>query len=185
MRRFLWCLLFVSCLFFVGCSKTDVNGGNKENGSNGDVEKTYYSIVFEQGDESVIKTVQAGETLTDIPEITQSRRGYAVAWSVSDFTSVSSDLTVTLVYTPMESLISYDLGECPNASIIALTQTVVFDQAFTLYVPYYETAEYEYVFVKWLVKSARKEFKSGVCDFTQNVELVAVWDKFTPSFPIN
>lgn len=184
MRRFLWCLLFVLSLFFVGCGNTDGDGGNTENGSNGDVGNTYYSIVFEQGDESVTKKVQAGETLTDIPEITQSKRGYTVAWSVSDFTSVSSDLTVTLVYTPMESVIFYDLGECPNASVTALTQTVVFDQAFTLYVPHYETAEYEYVFVKWLVKSTREEFKSGVCDFTQNVELVAVWEKFTPSFPI-
>ena len=108
-----------------------------------------------------------------------------VKWSVEDFSCISSDLNVTLVFEPIKSVIHYDLGECPNAVITALTQTVTYDESFNLYIPQpYTSAEYEYEFVKWVVKSTQTEFANGVCDFTVDVELVAVWEKFTPSFPI-
>lgn len=183
MRKFLATILAVTAIFFVGCSTPD-NSSSENSGSDIGTD-AYYDVVFTQNGESVTKTVKAGEDLTDIPEITESKTGYTAKWSVSDFTDISSDLNVTIVYTPMEIVISYDLGECPNAVITGLTQTVTYDEAFVLYIPQpYISADYEYEFVKWVRKGTNEEFVNGVCEFTEKVELVAVWEKFTPSFPL-
>ena len=83
--------------------------------------------------------------------------------------------------------IYYDLGECSNATITALTQTVEVGKAYTLYVPYLDESKvtvYGYDFIKWLNKADNSEFTSGVCDFTEDIYLIAVWEKYTPDIPL-
>ncbi|MGN1062497.1 MAG: hypothetical protein ACI4RO_05140 [Candidatus Scatosoma sp.] len=177
MRKF---LIFIVCVFMscaAGCAKEEeitLGGGD-----------TYYTVTFLQGDSRTERRVKAGEALQNVPQIEQEKTGYTAKWSVEDFTRISEDVTVTVIYTPVESTIFYDLGECRNAVIESLCQTVRYDEAFSLYVPYAEEADdYEYVFVKWVDKTTDEEFTGGVCDFTADVQLIAVWEKFTPSFPI-
>ena len=177
MRKFLIFAAFVVLSCAAGCSKEEevtLGGGG-----------AYYTVTFVQGDSRTERRVKAGEALQDVPQIAQAKTGYTAKWSVENFSQISGDVTVTVIYSPIESTIFYDLGEFPDAVIDSRSQTVRYDEAFSLYVPYVDAADkYEYVFVKWLDKSTGEEFTGGVCDFTADVQLVAVWEKYTPSFPI-
>jgi hypothetical protein len=65
------------------------------------VNKVYKVTFVADGEVVAQKTVNQGETLTDIPEI-PSKAGYdetAPHWDLTDFGSISEDTTVTAVYT--------------------------------------------------------------------------------------
>ena len=92
-------------------------------------------------------------------------------------------MTVKAVYTPKTYVTHYDLGECANATITAKTQEVKFDSNFTLFVPHLETiVDYDYQFIKWVIKDTEEEFKSGIYTYVGDLYLVAVWHKYTPDF---
>lgn len=139
------------------------------------------TFIYEDGTR-VVKSVVQGQPLTDIPVLPE-RVGYEAAWSQTDFSSVSSNVTVNAVYTPKTFTIHYDLGECPNATITSLTQEVAYATEYQLYIPYSpENAVYDYQFVKWLKTGTQEEFSNGTYEYTENVYLTAVWEKFTLDF---
>ena len=69
-------------------------------------EKTY-AVTFVDYNGSVVKTVGHGKTLTDIPE-PSAKDGYAASWNVRSFENVTSDMTVTAVYTPIVYRVIYE-----------------------------------------------------------------------------
>lgn len=69
-------------------------------------EKTY-AVTFVDYNGSVVKTVGHGKTLTDIPE-PSAKDGYAASWNVQSFENVTSDITVTAVYTPIVYRVIYE-----------------------------------------------------------------------------
>lgn len=69
-------------------------------------EKTY-AVTFVDYNGSVVKTVGRGKTLTDIPE-PSAKDGYAASWNVQSFENVTSDMTVTAVYTPIVYRVIYE-----------------------------------------------------------------------------
>lgn len=69
-------------------------------------EKTY-DVTFVDYNGSVVKTVGHGKTLTDIPE-PSAKDGYAASWNVQSFENVTSDMTVTAVYTPIVYRVIYE-----------------------------------------------------------------------------
>lgn len=69
-------------------------------------EKTY-AVTFVDYNGSVVKTVGHGKTLTDIPE-PSAKDGYAASWNVRSFENVTSDMTVTAVYTPIVYCVIYE-----------------------------------------------------------------------------
>lgn len=69
-------------------------------------EKTY-AVTFVDYNGSVVKTVGHGKTLTDIPE-PSAKDGYAASWNVQSFENVTSDMTVTAVYTPIVYRVIYE-----------------------------------------------------------------------------
>lgn len=69
-------------------------------------EKTY-NVTFVDYNGSVVKTVGHGKTLTDIPEPSE-KDGYAASWNVQSFENVTSDMTVTAVYTPIVYRVIYE-----------------------------------------------------------------------------
>lgn len=69
-------------------------------------EKTY-AVTFVDYNGSVVKTVGHGKTLTDIPE-PSAKDGYASSWNVQSFENVTSDMTVTAVYTPIVYRVIYE-----------------------------------------------------------------------------
>lgn len=69
-------------------------------------EKTY-AVTFVDYNGSVVKTVGHGKTLTDIPE-PSAKDGYAASWNVQSFENVTSNMTVTAVYTPIVYRVIYE-----------------------------------------------------------------------------
>lgn len=69
-------------------------------------EKTY-AVTFVDYNGSVVKTVGHGKTLTDIPE-PSAKNGYAASWNAQSFENVTSDMTVTAVYTPIVYSVIYE-----------------------------------------------------------------------------
>ena len=69
-------------------------------------EKTY-AVTFVDYNGSVVKTVGHGKTLTDIPE-PSAKDGYAASWNAQSFENVTSDMTVTAVYTPIVYSVIYE-----------------------------------------------------------------------------
>lgn len=69
-------------------------------------EKTY-AVTFVDYNGSVVKTVGHGKTLTDIPE-PSAKDGHTASWNVRSFENVTSNMTVTAVYTPIVYRVIYE-----------------------------------------------------------------------------
>ena len=68
-----------------------------------------YTVTFvQEGAENVVITVNEGEGIaaSEIPTPTPVK-GHTVAWDVSDFSAITSDITVTAVATPNVYTITY------------------------------------------------------------------------------
>lgn len=71
--------------------------------------------------------------------------------------------------------ITYNLGECannPDAIITDVTQTVYYDEAFTLYTPTCGL----YQFLYWTVQGEDQPFTASIYPFEDDVTLVAKWN---------
>ena len=69
-----------------------------------------YTVTFVQsGQDDVVRTVEAGGTLTDVPEPV-AKTGYTVTWDRSDFTNITQNLTVHAVETADKYTLTYDAG---------------------------------------------------------------------------
>ena len=106
-------------------------GGTSDKESDSEVEsneeeKIVYSVVFKQdGQNDIVREVVKGEALTDVPTPTQ-KTGYTTVWSVTEFSSITENMTVTAVTTANEYTITYDAGE---GTVDPTTQKVVYDSA--------------------------------------------------------
>ena len=61
-------------------------------------EKTYTVTFVQEGKDDIVKTVKEGASLTDIPDLEQ-KTGYTTVWSITEFPSVTENLTVTAITT--------------------------------------------------------------------------------------
>lgn len=134
-------------------------------------EDEYLTVTFVQdGCDNIVRTVKAGDALTDIPE-PQSVRGHTVKWEDVDLSCVTSNITVYAVATPNTYTITYNLQNKQGATISSVTQQVVFGQSFVLLTPSCPTSK----FVKWLDETTQKTVENGVWNIDGNVTLIAVW----------
>lgn len=69
-------------------------------------EKTY-NVTFVDYATSVTKTVGHGKNLTDVPT-PSAKDGYAACWNTDNFENVTSDMTVSAVYTPIVYRVTYE-----------------------------------------------------------------------------
>ena len=135
MKKFIICLLSITLTVstFSGCfSFSDLLNGSStssveestEGESTSEEKKVYYSIIFKQeGQDDIVKQVEAGKDLTDIPTPVQ-KTGYTTKWSTETFTAVSENMTVEAVVTANEYTITYDAGE---GTVTPATQKVTYD----------------------------------------------------------
>ena len=121
----------------------------------GSSESAQRKITFEQtGYETIVKYVNDGEDLTDIPDPVQ-KPGYMVTWSIQNFEDITEDLTVTAVEKANEYKIFYDAG---SGATIAQPHTVVtFDSPYELLTPVYPG----YTFTGWVITDSGDAFASG------------------------
>ncbi len=159
------CLTILSMCAFVACDgKTDTGA-----------EKVQVTFVQEDGTK-IVKTVEKGQALTDIPA-PKSKTGYSSAWENTDFSYVTEDVIVNVVYTANEYTISYNVGRT-DALVERTTQKATYDAPVTLLTPICEDRNQR--FLGWDIQSTEKqerltEFESY--NMAENITLVALWEK--------
>ncbi len=100
MKRFI-AIIMMLCVAFtcVACSpgvNDDGSGGGTQNPPTSQTE--YVKVTFVQEEQNdVIRQVEKGKALTDVPTPT-AKTGYEVSWDVTDFSNITTDLTVNAVY---------------------------------------------------------------------------------------
>ena len=115
-------------------STSDSEDGGEED------KKEYVTVTFKQaGAEDVVKTVEKGTALTDVPT-PAAKTGYTVAWDVTDFANVTENLVVNAVETAKTYTVVYT-----NADMSQTTYTVTYGQKYAFETPTHE----DKTFVEW------------------------------------
>ena len=132
--------------------------------------QTNVEVSFVQdGQETVVKTVVVGGTLSSVPEPKQIE-GYTVAWERTDFTNLQVSCTVKAVLTPNTYIINYEIED--NAEMGEESQAVRYKEQFTLATPSLKGR----VFVGWKLVGTDEFVENGEYAWTDNITLTAVWD---------
>ena len=180
MRKTLLAFLLAigACLAFSACDFSSSDGSNNsENTESSSLEQaTTYKVTFKQnGHTDVVKTVEKGEDLTDIP-MPQEKIGYTVVWDQMSFTNITEDIVVNAVATANKYTITYDAngGELANQ-----TQEVTFDTETTLAIPTKE----DYLFNGWTYEGA-VVVNGAAWSIANDVTLVAEWIDNRPTYTV-
>ena len=150
------------------------NEGGEEGGEQGgETEKVMCTVTFKQeGCEDIVKTVEQGTALTDIPTPV-AKDGYTVVWDVVDFSNIADNMEVTAEAIANIYWITYD---AKGGSMEASMQPVTFNEEYTVEAP--ATREY-YTFGGWYVVEdgvvTDTEFVGGTWTTVGDVEVAAKW----------
>lgn len=132
--------------------------------------QTQITVSFvQEGQETVVKTLTKGETLSDIPAPKQAE-GYTVTWDREDFSALNNSITVTAVVTPNTYVINYEIDEAANGCEGLLA--VRYGEDFTLAKPTLDG----FVFAGWKLQGTDIFVENGKYTWTENLTLTAVWD---------
>ena len=168
MKKLILALLVVICCFSVSAC------GEKKG------ESEICTITFvQEGENDVVKTVEKGKALTDIP-LPKSFAGYVVTWDKTDFSKIEENIVVYAIIEKGVFTVTYDLGinkTNPNATIGNVTEQVTYLEDFVPQIPY----AYNYEFVGWYIEGTNTQISAGEFKLTDDVTLVAKWIKFTPN----
>ncbi len=164
MKKFWLCLLGAAlciCALF-SCGEN----------SNSD-EPTYYTVTFQQdGRAPVVKEVEEGADLTDIPA-PEAKTGYDVQWERTVFEDVSRNMTVWAVETPKRYTVTFDAN---GGAVATATKEVTYD-AIPASFPVPTYAGYD--FVCWQYDEV--VVSDGVAwRIANDVTLTAKWAAVTP-----
>ena len=163
MKKVVICILASLMLFslFVGC-----NGNNNDNLPEG----TYVEVTFcQQGYDNVVKKVEKGKSLEDIPT-PKSKTGYTIVWDRTDFNNLDSNITVNAIETANKYKITLDYG---LAGVSGDTEIEVeFDKAYSLPTPTVSSGE---TFLRWVKKGTNEEVVDGIYKIDGDLQLKAVW----------
>ena len=110
------------------------------------------TVTFVQdGQESIVKTVQKGAELTDIPTPVPVT-GYDIVWDVTDFTNIQENMTVNAVATAKTFTITYVISDFAQSKNVTMqtTQTVTYGQPFSLTYPTYVDEGKPQILSDWL-----------------------------------
>ena len=145
------------------------NDNGEEN--NPDIIPIICVVTFKvDGQADIVKEVNKGSALTDIPAV-PTIIGCDCSWSVTDFSNVQSDLTVTLVINVKTYTITYDLEGVDSVIIAKTSDTVQYGASFTLEQP----SRPAYNFVGWKDENGEFVTDEEVFTFTKDLVLKAVW----------
>ncbi|MBQ7913170.1 MAG: InlB B-repeat-containing protein [Clostridia bacterium] len=180
MKKFLsliLCLtLAIGASTFTACGVKNNDSGYGNTQDTGS-ETTTYTVTFKQYNQpDVVRTVEAGESLTDIPTPAE-RTGYTVQWGTVDLTNITKNITVEAVETPNVYTITYDAGE---GDVATKEQEVTFDCPYTLAVPERE----DYIFQGWTY-NGNAVLSGDKWTIAEDVTLVASWKDNRPTFTVS
>ena len=133
--------------------------------------KTVNITFVQDGEEDIVKTIERGGDLLDIPT-PKEIEGYEVSWSVEDFTNISEDLTVSVKKVGKFYKITFDA----NGGTMDFTELdVQFGENITLPVPTNEG----FTLVKWEIVGTNERLKNGAYNIAKDVSVKAVWEVAT------
>ena len=103
------CVVLIAAFFVAGC--------NKNNDQSAPPEATVSVTFVQEGEENIVKTVEFGGTLTDIPT-PATRDGFIVAWNRTDFSGLTEDITVYATLTPVVTTVTVTFVQAGEADIV-------------------------------------------------------------------
>ena len=158
-------------IFILPLSACSLGQSAGNNGNDFDDVPIICVITFKvDGQADIIKEVNKGSALTDIPAVPTSV-GYDCSWSITDFSNVQTDLTVTLIISVKTYTITYDLEGVKGITIAKTSDTVKYGENFTLEQP----SRPAYNFVGWKDENGEFVTDDEVFTFTKDLVLKAVW----------
>ncbi len=131
-----------------------------------------YTIVFVQTDGTeVVRLVNIGETIAteDIPAPIEEA-GYDVEWSVSDFSTITGNTTVTVKKTAKTFTATYNLA-AGESMADSTADTFTYNTAYELKVPTKEG----YTFQNWKAADGKAIPSTGTWNYLTSLELTAEW----------
>ena len=141
--------------------------------SDSEQEVKTFTITFKQNDQvDIVKTVEEGKDLTDIPT-PAAKTGYTVTWDTAAeaLKNVTKNLTVNAVETPKTYTVTYDA----NGGTMAVSSfQATYDSSFTLATPTREG----YIFTGWTYNGNAVAASKWKID-AENIVLVANWVEAT------
>ena len=158
-------VVICGCLLCFGCK------GAK---GNDDSEKTYVTITFRQdGEEDVVKSVENGGSLTDVPT-PKGKEGYTVVWDVTEFENIRENIIVkaVAVANTYKIYLDYDGVSCDVEAVRELE--VKYGEEFSLPKPV--NAKGLKLFIRWADAETGEEVKDGVYNIPGDTSLKAEWD---------
>lgn len=167
-------LCFLLAIFPFSACDAGNNGGNNGGDSTSDA-PILCTVKFEMPDGTfIVKNVYYGESLTDIPAVpVLNEEGSIYAWSVVDFSSITSNITVTLIKVALTYTITYDTEEISDVFIEKTSQSVEYGKPYSLLTP----SRVGYKFMGW-EDADGNPFTSGTAYAVQgDVTLKAVWEE--------
>lgn len=171
-KRFVIATLFaLTALFGITACGADPEGSSKE------PPKKIYTVTFVQaGQDNVVREVQSGATLTDIPA-PKDRTGYTVVWEQTNYTNITENVTVNAVETPNTYTITY---VAEHGTLESYTQSVTYDAKYTLATPA-DTGVYTFSY--WKQSDGTSITQNGTWKTADNVTLTAEYaEPYTITF---
>lgn len=169
--------LFALLCCVISCFAVCFTACNKE------PEKTTYTLTFRQeGCADIVKELNIGETLSDIPAPVE-QDGYEIVWSITNFADLSKDTVITAIYTPREYRIYFHLNRDDVRPPV--NANVAYDETKYMYytsIKYSATADLfaptsQYArFIKWENVETGEVYNGGKYLFTEDLYVRAVWE---------
>lgn len=178
MKKLVMLILAMSMCFALtacggGNSGCGIGNSTSESSSQ---EQESVTVTFKQsGYSDVVKTIEKGETLTDIPA-PQERIGYTITWETVDLTNITEDITVNAVEIANTYTVTYDAN---GGTVAEETQEVTFDAETTLATPMRE----DYLFNGWTYEESAV-VNGAKWSIASNVTLVADWIDNRPTYKV-
>lgn len=158
MRKFLATLLAVvmvaALVVFCSCGtdEPDTSSSTPE-----PAPAVYVTVTFvQEGQTDVVRNVEKGSALTDIPEPAQVK-GYIVKWEEKDFGAIESDMVVNAVLTANTYTVTFDYGD--SGFVGPATLTVTYDAEFKL--PVNKSTSVSLKGVSWKIDGTDEELVEG------------------------
>lgn len=193
------CFSFTACNVFNGFSSNHFISSESTNGDSSSSESTnddstsddldndnsessnpaldVVTVTFKQaGKEDVIKTVERGSALIDVPTPAK-KTGYTVNWNITDFSNIQTDITVLAEEVPKIYTVTLNAN---GGTLSQTTFTITYGQAYTLAKP---THDYD-DFLAWTYNGQVIGI-SGVWNIDEDdntILLIANWDVYTGDF---
>lgn len=169
------CATASACAFF----QTDSSENSNNTETSSSAMEGFIKVTFRQtGCQDIVKTVKAGETLTDIP-VPVAKTGYIVEWDKKEFINVVENMVVTAIETAKTYTITLTTAE---GEFSQTTMTVTYGQAYELPIPAHNNKD----FIAWKYNGVEVAVKGvwNIDSAQETITLVVQWseDRWTGFF---